>query len=203
MRPGASRCRGEVGGAGLHPTLQLPQCQLVGGRRAFPGRQICRGHPPAPPFIGTASASLASASHRLHSHPFIMASASPAPSELHPPPTQVQTDRRFWLARRHNDWFTVKGKLKVENRERDLVSTADVFNHYLTSSTTPLIARVAAVPSSLFYSAAARGTAFRVDLPGARGPRVGWWEAGHARLATEAEGGCSGTRSGFRASGET
>ena len=101
-----------------------------------------------------------------------MASASPAPSELHPPPTQVQTDRRFWLARRHNDWFTVKGKLKVENRERDLVSTADVFNHYLTSSTTPLIARVAAVPSSLFYSAAARGTAFRVDLPGARGSRV-------------------------------
>lgn len=84
-----------------------------------------------------------------------------------PPSPQVQTETDFWLARSpDNDWFRVKGKLAVPPREHDLVSTADVFNHFLTSRDTPLIARVAAVPSHPFYEAAATGLALRVGLPG-------------------------------------
>jgi len=59
----------------------------------------------------------------------------------------------------------VQGFLSVPEREYDLVKTADVFNHFLTSRPTPLIPSIVG-SSQPFYSAAAKGLALRAFLPG-------------------------------------
>jgi len=78
---------------------------------------------------------------------------------------EVNTEPGFWLGRGHSEWFQVQGFLSVPEREYDLVKTADVFNHFLTSRPTPLIPSIVG-SSQPFYSAAAKGLALRAFLPG-------------------------------------
>lgn len=78
---------------------------------------------------------------------------------------EVNTEPGFWLPRGQSEKFKVEGFLSVPEREYDLVKTADVFNHFLTSRPTPLIPYIAGA-SQPFFSTAARGAALRAFLPG-------------------------------------
>jgi len=102
---------------------------------------------------------------------------------------EVNTQPGFTLHRGHSDWFPVEGFLSVSDREHDIVKSADVFNHFLTSRPTPLIPAIVGMSQPLpqachilprhvttllppagmsqpFYSAAAKGVALRAFLPG-------------------------------------
>jgi hypothetical protein len=78
---------------------------------------------------------------------------------------EVNTEAGFSLGKGESEWFAVQGFLSVPEREYDLVKTADVLNHFLTSRPTPLIASIAG-SSQPFFSAAAKGAALRAFLPG-------------------------------------
>ncbi|EOD16868.1 hypothetical protein EMIHUDRAFT_464287 [Emiliania huxleyi CCMP1516] len=88
---------------------------------------------------------------------FSVVTERPAAESLGVKFAEVNTEAGFSLGKGESEWFAVQGFLSVPEREYDLVKTADVLNHFLTSRPTPLIASIAG-SSQPFFSAAAKGT---------------------------------------------